>query len=53
MRADRIQGASVTTLALLGERLERLIFYSNRGTQSASAQIAAYARPHRTTWSMG
>ena len=53
MRTDLIQDALLMAMALRGERPEQVIFYSDRGTQYASAQITAFAKAHRITRSMG
>ena len=53
MRTDLIQDALVMAMALRSNRPDQITFHSDRGTQYASAQIAAFAEANGITRSMG
>jgi putative transposase len=53
MRADLVEQALQMAITLRGELPERVVFHADRGTQYASAQIAAFAAANGITRSMG
>jgi putative transposase len=53
MRADLVEQALQMAITLRGELPARVVFHTDRGTQYASAQIAAFAADNGITRSMG
>ncbi len=53
MRADLVEDALKMAITLRGGLPQQVIFHSDRGTQYASAQIAAFAAENGITRSMG
>jgi putative transposase len=53
MRADLVQQALQMAITLRGELPAKVVFHADRGTQYASAQIAAFAAANGITRSMG
>lgn len=53
MRADLVEDALKMAITLRGELPATVVFHTDRGTQYASAQIAAFATDNRLTRSMG
>ena len=53
MRADLVEQALQMAITLRGERPAKVVFHADRGTQYASAQIAAFAARNGITRSMG
>jgi len=53
MRADLVEQALQMAITLRGELPARVVFHTDRGTQYASAQIAAFAAGNGITRSMG
>ena len=53
MRADLVQDALAMAITLRGDLPAKVVFHSDRGTQYASAQIAAFAAANGLTRSMG
>ena len=53
MRADLVEDALRMAITLRGEIPEQVVFHSDRGTQYASGQIAAFADENGITRSMG
>lgn len=53
MRADLVEQALQMAITLRGELPAQLVFHADRGTQYASAQIAAFATANGITRSMG
>ncbi len=53
MRADLVEQALQMAITLRGELPAKVVFHADRGTQYASAQIAAFAAQNGITRSMG
>jgi transposase InsO family protein len=53
MRADLVEQALQMAITLRGELPDKVVFHADRGTQYASAQIAAFAAANGITRSMG
>jgi transposase InsO family protein len=53
MRADLVEQALQMAITLRGELPDKVVFHADRGTQYASAQIAAFAAENGITRSMG
>jgi putative transposase len=53
MRADLVEQALQMAIILRGELPAKVVFHADRGTQYASAQIAAFAAENGITRSMG
>jgi len=53
MRTDLVEDALKMAITMRGQRPEKVIFHSDRGTQYASAQITRFATENGITRSMG